>query len=321
MAVLNEEERVRAEEKARAEDYNSRIGENYRKLMYGDPAEVTRSVKGNDYAASLRERSKVIPKNKPHIYFDEENGNAIIKDSAADSTRIRPIISNRSEKGYFSANPFNPSTNHIPSPTAIKTRTEENVSYEKNGVDERMSGSSIRPTLSRPRTYAAETTMSEFEEREYISEKVRPYSARNEVSSRIRENTAASEEDSIPNSAIRRRISPELRELESIRPGEQTMLHLNNYEEKKPKAKEDSDLSLQTKVILAIFAAVIIIAFTVIFVNSALLNSLNEEADEYYASMQEYATEAEGLSKEIEEATSEETIFNYASDKGMIIVK
>lgn len=204
----------------------------------------------------------------------------------------------------------------------MKPRKDETVAYEKTDAESRMSGSAIRPTLSRPRTYAADAVASETEERGYSSEKVRPYSVKSENSARTRnDESLISEEDSIPNSAIRRRVSPELRELESIRPGEQTMLHLNHYEEKQPKAKEDAALSLQTKVILAIFAAVIIIAFTVIFVNSALLNSLNKEADDYYASMQEYATEAKGLTEQIEEATSEETIAEYASDKGMIIVK
>lgn len=83
-------------------------------------------------------------------------------------------------------------------------------------------------------------------------------------------------------------------------------------------SKQETTIPTQVKVIAAVIAAAIILAFTVIFINSALLNSLNAEMDELSVRLETMSADAETLKEEINVATSSETIEEYAKSAGMI---
>lgn len=74
----------------------------------------------------------------------------------------------------------------------------------------------------------------------------------------------------------------------------------------------------QVKVIAAVIAAAIILAFTVIFINSALLNTLNIEMNQLSVKLETLQTDAASLQAEIEEAQSYEKIAEYAKSAGMV---
>lgn len=86
------------------------------------------------------------------------------------------------------------------------------------------------------------------------------------------------------------------------------------------KEEEATNIPTQVKVVAAIIAAAIILAFTVIFINSALLNSLDVEIDELSTQLETLVTSENTLTDQITAATSEETIVEYAKEAGMIYV-
>lgn len=85
--------------------------------------------------------------------------------------------------------------------------------------------------------------------------------------------------------------------------------------------EEENAVSLSTnmKVVLALVASIVIIAFTVIFVNSALLNTLEAETNAAFAAYTQMAEQSADLVDAIVQATSADAAANYAASVGMIL--
>ncbi len=89
-------------------------------------------------------------------------------------------------------------------------------------------------------------------------------------------------------------------------------------EKQRVSAEDDITLSMQAKIIIAVISAIVLIAFTVIFVNSALLSSLNAELEVLEATVSGLAEQASALEAQVNAAKSEETIRAFAEMMGMI---
>lgn len=99
------------------------------------------------------------------------------------------------------------------------------------------------------------------------------------------------------------------------KPTPRTMSHQNVAEERN--AGLLAALSLRTKLVLAAVAAVIVVLLAVICINTAIINSLNDDVE---ARREEYARlteQLEGLDGEIAELTSPENIEAWAIEHGM----
>ncbi len=272
-----------------------------------------------------RNSSTVIPKNKPEISFDGARG-AVTRDTAAANEHIRSAQGTAQQTPFYYS-PYamrktNTVTSNAITPNTITPQTANGKTTLERGTNlNRIYPAGAAPYTSQTRPAAS----SHSAVNGYAAEAVRPYAAPRQAEPRqtVREaevKLKATREESIPNSAIRR-VAPT--ELSNLEPTRQTMNHKTIYtpkESEKSKNKEgDLALSLQTKVVIAIFAAVIMIAFTVIFVNSALLNTLNAEIGTLQEAAQLLGEEASALSAQIETATSAETIIEYATSAGMVI--
>lgn len=85
--------------------------------------------------------------------------------------------------------------------------------------------------------------------------------------------------------------------------------------------EESTALSTNTKVILALIASIVIMAFTVIFVNSALLNNLEAETKAVQTAYLQAVEESAELASSLEAAQSAEAAATFAEKVGMVATK
>lgn len=301
------------DDETRAVEHNSRLSENYR-VIFGNNGNGSSKGGNREPNNSVSNGERGETENKTR---DEE-----IKKVLSTSTGY-----NLNGANYFSYNPYRSHTINQDEPIersssartteairpTIRTssshsfiRTEENVRVPEN-IEERpapVMPRSLHPVRGRGYDYSRSTI---YEEKDPIrTERIDAHS------------------DSIRPIGMGRR-----EETESAYNGGDIAVSRTpkTFEQGAPTVKEQPQndegkvghfFSTQAKVIVAVFVAVIMIAFTVIFVNSALLNSLDGELAEKETLMAQVSQEADSYLAQVKEATDKETIIAYAREAGMI---
>ena len=81
--------------------------------------------------------------------------------------------------------------------------------------------------------------------------------------------------------------------------------------------KKGYALTAKGKLLLAIYAVVVVIVLALIIVNTSVLKNIDAEAAAYEAQLSESMARAEQLAEDIENATSDETVTEWAINNGM----
>lgn len=87
----------------------------------------------------------------------------------------------------------------------------------------------------------------------------------------------------------------------------------------KTQATEQYSLSTFAKIVMAVFAAVVIAMITLICANSALINRKTVELEALQAQKAQLVQEYDALRQEIEAEISQEAIYEYALENGMVL--
>lgn len=306
------------DDETRAVEHNSRLSENYR-VIFGNNGNESgkRERKEPSDSVSRGERDETENKTRNEEIKKVLSANAGYNLNGADYfsynpyrnhtiNQEEPIERSSSARG---AEAVRPAVGTSPSHSYIRTegnvRPEENVRASEI-IEERLDPDmpkSLRPTRGRSFNYA-----STSEEKEPISP------ARVDVYPEgIRPNVRWSHEGTESLHKDGDNVVSKTSEKNPVRSAPSVKEQPKNDE-----GEVGRFLSTQAKVIVAVFVAVVMIAFTVIFVNSALLNSLDGELAEKETLMAQVSQEADSYLAQIKEATDKDTIVTYAQEAGMI---
>ncbi len=102
---------------------------------------------------------------------------------------------------------------------------------------------------------------------------------------------------------------------EDSKPTPRTMSHQNVAEEKQTGLV--AALSMRTKIVLAAVAAVIVLLLAVVCINTAIINSINEDVAAREEQLTRLTEEMDGIDNEIARLTSPEYVENWALEHGM----
>ncbi len=121
-----------------------------------------------------------------------------------------------------------------------------------------------------------------------------------------------------PMSAVAAASSAQEAETEDSLPTRRTMETLRHDAQKFDRASVMASISAKTKVVLATIALVIIMAITIICINTSLMTSLTADVASLESQAAALQTQASELQANIEEITSEESIVEWAIKNGMV---
>ena len=119
-------------------------------------------------------------------------------------------------------------------------------------------------------------------------------------------------------SAVAAASSAQEAETEDSLPTRRTMETLRHDAQKFDRASVMASISAKTKVVLATIALVIIMAITIICINTSLMTSLTADVASLESQAAALQTQASELQANIEEITSEESIVEWAIKNGMV---
>ncbi len=102
---------------------------------------------------------------------------------------------------------------------------------------------------------------------------------------------------------------------EDAKPTPRTMSHQNVAEQKQTGML--AALSMRTKLVLAAVAAVIVLLLAVVCINTAIINSINEDVAAREEELTRLTEEMNGIDSEIERLTSPEYVETWAIEHGM----
>lgn len=299
------------DDETRAVEHNSRLSENYR-VIFGD--------KGNESSKGGN--------NQPN--GSASNGERNAAEEKTRNEEIKKVLSTSSGYGFNGANYFsyNPYRTHT-----INQDRPADSSPSVSTVD------TSRPTMGTSSSHSFIRAEGGVRAPEKIEERPAPvmpkslhpvrgrgYDYSRPVIDEVKEPVRAVRVD-VPSGDIRP-VGMERREGKKPVYGNVAVSRTpKTFEQSAPIVKEQPQnaegkvghfFSTQAKVVVAVFVAVIMIAFTVIFVNSALLNSLDGELAEKETLMAQVSQEADSYLAQVKEATDKETIIAYAREAGMI---
>jgi len=321
------------------EQYNNKIKANMDYLLHGDTGEVAKAglQRANDYKSDAAE-------NRRYVGAAQENAQGGLNRAYAPEKTKAEATYAPSHTAERAATQTPAATNSAATATrhnALRAEPTENyrLKYETNTTAKNSQAApsaydGINDTIrNNPRHLgtpvlgsAAATTA---ERRAQHSREAKDAFAA--VANRTEESDSALRlKDLTPNAVQNRQIentvtitpSPDTRGYERIVISNQAIKESREAGLRSEKERQEASTGIptQVKVIAAVIAAAIILAFTVIFINSALLNSLNMEATQLSAKLTTLSIDASDLQDDIEKATSVETIEEYAKEAGMIYI-
>lgn len=320
------------------EQYNSNIKGNMDFLLHGDTSEVARSglKKAQDLKSGSAERQVGSAQNSARSGLNRVQSAEPETSTRANANTYSPARSSSYGAGAVATE--NTATAHRSNALRAEPTQNYRVKFESGtnrsaGAAEPSAYDKINDTIrNNPRHLgtpilgdAAATTA----ERRMYSQDARK--AFDSVSSRTVTNDATLREmDVKPNATLNRTVEDAV----TYTPTSNTMgyerIVISNeavkecreegIKNQRAKEEESAGIPTQVKVIAAVIAAAIILAFTVIFINSALLNSLDLEINSLSAQLETLVTGSSDLETQIAEATSAETVIEYAKEAGMIYI-
>lgn len=106
---------------------------------------------------------------------------------------------------------------------------------------------------------------------------------------------------------------------EDALPTPRTMESLQKMQQSLPERNEGllSALSMRTKLVLAAVAAVIVLLLAVVCINTAIINSINEDVATREQELTRLTERMDGINSEIEQLTSPENVEMWALEHGM----
>lgn len=280
------------------EKYNNRIRENMEFLMHGDTSEVAKSglQKAQDLKNVTAENRGA--SNSATAYAPVRQTTATAQTATVTAPRhnsLRPEADNYRNKFERPQNSAGASANAAPA----------NSAYD--GLNRQMVGS---PRFTQERTFFSQQAKAAFTD--VTTREVKP-------------SATVTEGDITPNAVLNRMsVENTITSMPTMATTTyQTVIDTAREEairrQRERRAQNVSaGIPTQVKVIAAVIAAAIILAFTVIFINSALLNTLNTEMYQLSAKLETLQADASDLQAEIEDAQSYERIEEYAKSAGMV---
>jgi len=317
------------------EQYNNRIRSNMEFLLHGDTSEVAKTglKKAQDLKTDTSETRRY-----SNVASSETISGGLSREAASTAEQTRPV--NSVSDSASAATTVRRSNSLRPDISNYRNKFERpQANYTAAASDYDSLNSSIR---NNPRPQATNILNQPIGglRATYIEQPVgassKAVDAYKTVSARSVQATASlTAADVVPNAVANRmvmedtasaaptnttqgyRTIPVITDTAAIETAREEAIRRQKQQQAQSAA---TGIPTQVKVIAAVIAAAIILAFTVIFVNSALINSLNTELNQLSVTLNEVSASAASLQQEIDEATSYETISEYAEEAGMIKV-
>lgn len=136
---------------------------------------------------------------------------------------------------------------------------------------------------------------------------------------------AQAAEDAARMSAYTQAAPAPAKESEDLKPSSTTMQFslkdgADIYEEIRPKSDEEKDYKINTKgkVLIAVYAIVILTIFSLILLNSRMLRNLDRSIDTYTSRVETLTKEYTDARSELDYVSSDETIISKAEEMGLI---